>query len=224
MSTQEIGALIDSVNEMTQTVANKTQEIDQKVTEAEKKTDAFIAQARSEYIRFTHYVPLPTKLVIPALGLSDQEIDAYQYETSEDYYPKTPENVNCFGDIVEFANGFNQLPIPSGMNVYLHLLVNVAGDNNILQATNVHFLRYEMGSTGFHQHLKPQFPFLFKDNDNAPKFTIMGRDWGDNYKDRNILSIGNFNNFNGQSYTTLRIINLGAKQLEIFGIGVEVRA
>ncbi len=34
MSTQEIGALIDSVNEMTQTVANKNAEIDKKVDEA----------------------------------------------------------------------------------------------------------------------------------------------------------------------------------------------
>lgn len=215
--------LIESNRRLTETVENKVGEIDQKIAAAEKKTDDFIKTARSEYIRFTHYVPLPEKLTIPCLGLSEQEIDAYQYETSEDYSPKTALDANCFGDIIEFANGFNQLPIPEGMSVYLHLLVNVSGDNNILQATNVHFVRYEMGSGGFHQHQQPTKPFLFKNEHNNPKFTILGRDWGDNYKDRNVMSIGNFSSFNGQSYTTLRIINLGEKALEIFGVGVEVR-
>ncbi|MBE4346711.1 hypothetical protein HJ059_03680 [Vibrio parahaemolyticus] len=41
MSTQEIGELIDSVNELTQTVASKVGEIDQRMDEAEKEFDDF---------------------------------------------------------------------------------------------------------------------------------------------------------------------------------------
>ena len=48
MSTQEIGALIDSVNEMTETVAGKMGQIDNRVEQAEKEVDNFLAGHRNE--------------------------------------------------------------------------------------------------------------------------------------------------------------------------------
>ncbi|MCP5019727.1 MAG: hypothetical protein GY938_31240 [Ketobacter sp.] len=45
MSTQEIGALIDSVNDMTQTVANKNAEIDKKVDDSIQEMRNFIDEA-----------------------------------------------------------------------------------------------------------------------------------------------------------------------------------
>ena len=50
MSTQEIGALIDSVNEMTQTVANKNAEIDAKIDEATQEIeDKFLDLSKKTY-------------------------------------------------------------------------------------------------------------------------------------------------------------------------------
>ncbi|TOP74090.1 hypothetical protein [Vibrio parahaemolyticus] len=50
MSTQEIGALIESVNEMTGTVAGKMGQIDQRMDEAEQEFDSFKADADSRYL------------------------------------------------------------------------------------------------------------------------------------------------------------------------------
>ncbi|HCH4229654.1 TPA: hypothetical protein NKV81_004474 [Vibrio parahaemolyticus] len=49
MSTQEIGALIDSVNEMTGTVAGKMGEIDNRVNEAEQEYKSLINGIRSDF-------------------------------------------------------------------------------------------------------------------------------------------------------------------------------
>ncbi|USD30873.1 hypothetical protein J8Z24_18095 [Pseudoalteromonas sp. SCSIO 43201] len=48
MSTQEIGALIQSVNNMTGTVAGKMGQIDQRMDQAETEFDQFMVQARLE--------------------------------------------------------------------------------------------------------------------------------------------------------------------------------
>lgn len=48
MSTQEVGKLIDAVNNLTQTVANKNKEIDSRVENAEKEFNDFMVQSRSE--------------------------------------------------------------------------------------------------------------------------------------------------------------------------------
>ena len=48
MSTQEIGELLSSVNDLTQTVAGKTKEIDNRMTEAEQEFNNYIATARQE--------------------------------------------------------------------------------------------------------------------------------------------------------------------------------
>ena len=223
MSSQEIGALIKSVNDMTVTVAGKMSEIDLSVSKAESKIDDFILKARSEYIRFTHYVPLPTKIVVPALGLSDQEADLYRYINESDYTPMNSDNVDCYIDLIEFSNGFNQLPIPDGMKVYLHLLVNVEGDNNVLQDTKVNILRHNTASGSYHGHESPSSPYVFI-SENSRNISISGRDWADNYKDRNTILIDNFDVYNGLTFTALRIINLGKNRLEVFGVGVEVRA
>ncbi|WP_158161247.1 hypothetical protein [Grimontia hollisae] len=219
---QQLTAVVEASDRLTQEVSGKIGEIDQKVAMAEQKTDDFIAKARSEYIRFTHYVPLPAKLIIPPLGLSDVEIDSFSYQDRGDYTLQDEAGNNCFGDIVEFANGFNQLPMPQGMFIYLHLLVNVDGHPDIFQTTKVHFLRYSNAHSGFHVYNDPTTPFLLKNENGSPVFSIRGRNWGDSYKDRNTLKIGAFRNH--QSDTTLRIVNMGEKQLEVFGIGVEVRA
>ncbi|WP_413285971.1 hypothetical protein [Vibrio sp. MA40-2] len=50
MSTQEVAELIDSVNEMTQTVANETKKIDDRMDKAEQEFDAFKADADSRYL------------------------------------------------------------------------------------------------------------------------------------------------------------------------------
>ncbi|WP_182027493.1 hypothetical protein [Vibrio rotiferianus] len=48
MSTQEIGELVNSVNDLTQTVANKNKEIDDEVKQAKAEFDSFMAEARGE--------------------------------------------------------------------------------------------------------------------------------------------------------------------------------
>ncbi len=222
MSTQEIGALIDSVNEMTATVAGKMGEIDQSLQAAEQKMDNFITQARNEYIRFIHYVPFDTKVVIPALGLSRADIDNYIYSQTENYQPQNESGNACFADIQEFANGFNVLPIPEGMSVYIHLLVNVVGSVN-WQTTTIHMLRYEEGQLGYHAHQDPTKPFTL-DGESGRAFDITARDWHDNYQSRAELKTVNFNDRNGYGHSRLRILNLGSNPLEIFGIGVEIRA
>lgn len=50
MSTQEIGELVNSVNDLTQTVAGKMGEIDQRMDTAENEFDAFKADADSRYL------------------------------------------------------------------------------------------------------------------------------------------------------------------------------
>lgn len=49
MSTQEIGALIQSVNDMTGTVAGKMSQIDQRVADAESEYQALISGIRSDF-------------------------------------------------------------------------------------------------------------------------------------------------------------------------------
>ncbi|OOI04707.1 hypothetical protein BIW16_07560 [Vibrio sp. OULL4] len=61
MSTQEIGALIDSVNEMTGTVAGKMGQIDDKVDAARKEMDNFIAGSKNYFVnQFTITSPGPS--------------------------------------------------------------------------------------------------------------------------------------------------------------------
>lgn len=223
MSTQETAALIEAVNNMTATVAGKMGQIDQKVAEAVQKTDSFIAGARNEYIRFTHYIELQSKVVIPPLGLSNSEVDAYAYNQESSYQPKDINLNNCFADIIEFANGFSSLPIPDGMSVYLHLIVNVAGHVNVMQETRIHLLRKSEGDGAYHYHSDVTAAYVL-DGVGGRTHSVFGRDWVDNYKDRNILKITNFAAYNGVGHTTLRVLNLGLKTLEIFGVGVEVRA
>ncbi|MFH4590417.1 hypothetical protein [Vibrio alginolyticus] len=70
MSTQEIGALIGSVNEMTATVAGKMGDIDKKVDEAKGDFDQFIATADDRYVT-------RTKISVPVGGDSTKFYPVY---------------------------------------------------------------------------------------------------------------------------------------------------
>lgn len=56
MSTQEVGQLIESVNDLTQTVANKNKEIDQKVDQAVEDLNNAFPTKYQEYSLRDHYV------------------------------------------------------------------------------------------------------------------------------------------------------------------------
>ncbi|WP_018694445.1 hypothetical protein [Algicola sagamiensis] len=220
---QDITNLTLAANQLTETVTDKIGDIDSKVTAAEARMDNFIHNARSEYIRFTHYVALPEKVFIPALGLSENEIAQYTYDMPADYTPAKSDGTVCFADIVEFANGFNQVPLPDGMHAYLNLLVNVAGSVAATMHTKVHMLRLNTAQEAYHPHDSITEPFLLLGEEDNPIHDISGRDWGDKYQDRNQLKITNFYWRNYLSWTTLRVLNLGKRDLEIFGVGIEVR-
>ncbi|WP_322805325.1 hypothetical protein SO574_23115 (plasmid) [Vibrio alfacsensis] len=203
-------------------VSGKMAEIDESLKSAKEEIDSYIASARSEYIRFNHYVELPNKVIIPPLGLSDVEVNDYAYTQESDYTPQKEDGTLCFSDIPEFGREFIELPIPKGMSVYLSLLVNVLGANSNTSHTKIHLLREEAGQNGYHQSGDPTSPYLFS-KDGSGVYQVSGRDWADNYKSRNNLKIDNFQISNGQGSRTLRVLNLGGNQLEIFGVGVEVR-
>jgi len=198
------------------------QDADSAINEASSTVDAYISGVRGEYSRFNHYVPLEDKVSIPALGLSNDEIDAYSYIQLSDYTPARSDGTLCFADIPEFGNGFSDLTIPDGMSAYLHLLVNVVGANTSTMYTKVHLLRENKGQGGYHYHSDISVPYVFN-NEGTLAYQIEGRNWGDSYKDRNELKISNFNKHNNFGSATLRILNLGDNGLEIFGIGIEVR-
>lgn len=198
------------------------QDANDAINEAGSKVDAYISGAKSEYSRFNYYLALVDKVSIPALGLTNDEIDAYSYVKSTDYTPARSDGSLCFVDIPEFGNGFSDLTIPDGMSAYLHLLVNVDGANTSTMYTKVHLLRENKGQGGYHYHSDVSVPYVFN-NEGALAYQIEGRNWGDSYKDRNELKISNFNKHNNFGSAALRILNLGEKGLEIFGIGIEVR-
>ena len=219
----DIVRLATKADTLTQTVEDTIADINGAVQNARTEMDNFIQTARSEYIRFTHYVALPEKVFIPALGLSDNEIAQYTYDTPADYTPAKSDGTVCFADIVEFANGFNQVPLPDGMHAYLNLLVNVAGSVAATMHTKVHMLRLNTAQGAYHPHDSITEPFLLLGEDDNPMHDISGRDWGDKYQDRNQMKITNFYWRNHLSWTTLRVLNLGKRDLEIFGVGIEVR-
>lgn len=198
------------------------QDADTAINDAGSKVAVYISGARGEYSRFNHYVALADKVSIPALGLTDEEINDYSYVQPSDYTPERSDGTLCFVDIPEFGNGFSDLTIPDGMSAYLHLLVSVDGANTSTMYTKVHLLRENKGQGGYHYHSDVSVPYVFN-NEGALAYQIEGRNWGDSYKDRNELKISNFNKHNNFGSAALRILNLGEKGLEIFGIGIEVR-
>lgn len=194
------------------------------INDANSKVNAYILGARSEYSRFNHYVPFANadKVVIPALGLSDDAIENYSYIQESNYSPERSDGVLCFADIPEFSNGFSEITIPEGLSVYVHLLVNVAGANTSEMKTKIHILRERKGQQGFHKSSDVTMPFTFNQDGNLT-YELHGRDWGDSYKDRNELKVSNFDQYNVFESGALRILNLGGNTLEIFGVGIEVR-
>lgn len=126
MSTQEIGALIDSVNEMTQTVSDKTKEIDQKVDAA---TGAVPHTVKALFDQ-TLYVNETT-----GSSANDGLSDAKPLKYLEDAISKVPAGgkarIIVRTNVVRFHNKWEmngmtkqELGIADGRTIYIDLAAN----------------------------------------------------------------------------------------------------